>query len=133
MNVVESVKCVSVMTSRSILCVFIISTNCLTLVALPMFSTLKYAIVIGVPYGRCIGCDLEVVCVSNSCDVMSCLNLVALGMCVGGCCLCCGVCGKYPMCFILRLDPAPPPPGGGGGPAGCGGLKNLLVISLVED
>ena len=81
----------------------------------------------------CIGCDFAVVCVSNLCAVIICLKRVARGMCVGDCCVWVGVWGKYPMCFILRLDPDPPPLVGGGEPAVCGGLKNLLAVFLVED
>ena len=77
---VESVKCVSVMIIRSILLSFMIFVSCFTLAGCLRFSTLKYAITIGVEYGICIGWILLLVIESVWSVVISFLNLAALVM-----------------------------------------------------
>ena len=75
--VVESVRCVSVMMSKSMLCFFIIMVSCLGLEGRLRSSTFKYAMTRLVAYGMCIGCVLVVEVGLVFGAVISVLNLLA--------------------------------------------------------
>ena len=123
----ESVRCVSVMISASILCFCIIMTSCLGFVGLLMSSTFKYAMFMCFAYGICIGCVCGVDVGVVFGIVISLLNLAALVVCVVGVFVGAAVLLLVLVLLLLlslcRQDPVVPPPLGGGGPPATGGLR----------
>ena len=126
----ESVRCVSVMISASILCFCIIMTSCLGFVGLLISSMFKYAMLMCFAYGMCIGCvcGVDVLVVFGM--VISLLNLAALVVCVIGVFVGAAVLlvlGLLLLLSLSRQDPVVPPPLGGGSTPGDGRPRNLLA------